>query len=532
LKLTPTITLAAREARNCFHLERRGWMKARAWIGTAAIGLLISACGEEPDGLSPDEAVGLLPPPAAPGPRINDDSYPDVYFDNPGVNPFVDSEDDALSTFALDVDTGSYTVARRFVSDGHRPHQDAVRVEEFVNYFDQGYPLPEAGTFGIHVDGGPTPYVQNDRNRVVRIGVQAMDVLETERKPAALTFVVDTSGSMEWGDRLGLVRESLTLLVGGLRPGDTVAIVEYGAEARVVLEPTPVEERAAIRRGIAQLRASGATNAAAGLRLGYRVAASSFTEGGTNRVVLASDGVANVGVTGANGILASIREEADLGVQLVTVGFGMGNYNDVLMEQLADNGDGFYSYVDTIEEAERLFVEELTGTLQTVALDARIQVAFEPSVVSSWRLIGFENRALEDEAFRDDSTDAGEIGAGHTVTALYEVKLTPEAAGASEATLGTSFLRWVDPEDGEARELVRTISTADLAPTFEQASPRFQLAVLVAEYAEVLRESFWAQQTGTTIEELADDVTMLRESLPSDEEVQEFVGMVRATPER
>jgi Ca-activated chloride channel family protein len=507
-------------------------MKVRTWIGVLAIGLLLGACGgDDEDGISPDEAAGLLPPAATPpGARINDEPYPDVYFDNSGVNPFVDSEDDALSTFALDVDTGSYTVARRFLADGHRPDKDAVRVEEFVNYFDQGYPLPDQGAFGISVDGGPTPYVQNDRNRVIRIGVQATDVPDAERKRASLTFVVDTSGSMEWENRLGAVREALTLLVGELRPDDMVAIVEYGSEARVVLEPTSVEDRAAILEGIERLDPDGATNAAAGLRLGYRLAASSFIEGGTNRVVLASDGVANVGVTGADGILSSIREEADQGIQLVTVGFGMGNYNDVLMEQLADNGDGFYAYVDTIDEAERLFVEDLTGTLQTVALDARIQVAFEPSTVSSWRLIGFENRALEDEAFRDDSTDAGEIGAGHTVTALYEVKLTPEAVDASDATLGTSFLRWIDSDDGEARELARTISTADLASSFESAAPRFQLAVLVAEYAEVLRESFWARQAGVSLDGLADDVRMLRETLPYDEDVQEFVGLVRSTP--
>ena len=457
-------------------------MRKLFWIALLAVGLFVGACGEDGHNVSPDQGAGLLTPPAAPPPSSQ--PYPDVYFDNPGINPFVDSEDDRLSTFAM------------------------------------------------YIDGAPTPYTQNVRNRVIRVGIQAIDVPSEERKQAALTFVVDTSGSMGREDRIGLVREALSLLVYEFNGDDTVSIVEYGSQARVVLEPTPARERGTILRAIDSLHPNGSTNAAAGLRYGYNLALTGYIEGGINRGILASDGVANVGVTNAGGILEQIRDDADHGVQLVTVGFGMGNYNDVLMEQIADNGDGFYAYVDTIDEAKRLFVEDLIGTLQTVALDARIQVEFDPELVTSWRLIGFENRALDDDAFRDDSTDAGEIGAGHTVTALYEVKLSPEDADHPFADLGIVSLRWIDPDDHEARELVRTISTEAFASSFDSAAPRFRLSVLVAQYAEVLRDSFWARQSDTTLSDIASDVRMLRELLPFDEEVQEFVGLVRSTPGR
>lgn len=496
------------------------------WLGLLALGLVAAACGGD-DQRAPDAGSGDLPARAS---ARGGEPYPDVTFDNPGVSPFVESEDDALSTFALDVDTGSYTITRRFVGDGNRPDPDSVRVEEFVNYFDQDYPLPLRETFAIHIDGAPSPYTQFEGNRIIRVGIQATDVEDEERKRAALTFVVDTSGSMKMENRLGLVRESLAMLVEQLHPDDRVAIVEYGSEARVVLEPTEVRDRWEILDAIDDLRASGATNAEHGLRLGYRLAAEAFIEGGTNRVVLASDGVANVGVTNAGGILERIRDDAEVGIQLVTVGFGMGNYNDTLMEQLADNGDGFYAYVDTRHEAERLFVADLTGTLQTVAKDARIQVEFDHQVVSYWRLIGFENRALADEEFRDDDTDAGEIGAGHSVTALYEVELTRAAERDPNATLGRASLRWIDVDDGEALELSRTIAADDIARSFQAAAPRLQLSVLVAQYAEVLRDSRWAARVDVTIGDLAYDMRLLDSLAREDEQVREFIRIVERTP--
>jgi len=500
------------------------------------IGAMLIACGEAGTDAASErsDAAAIMPPPARaagtqPGtPHDRPDS--DVQSNNPAVSPFVDSENDALSTFALDVDTGSYTIARGFVRDGYRPDKNTVRVEEFVNFFEQDYTAPRRDTFAIHIDGAPTPYTQSERSRVIRIGVQAMQIDDEERQDAALTFVIDTSGSMQQDHRLELVKDALALLVDELGPDDTVAIVEYGSDARVVLESTSAENRRSILKAIDRLEPKGSTNATAGLQLGYQLAGETFIRHGTNRVILCSDGVANVGITGADGILELIREDARTGIQLLTVGVGMGNYNDLLMEQLANNGDGFYAYVDTIDEAERLFVDDLTGTLQTVATDARIQVEFNAESVQSWRLIGFENRAIDDEDFRDDSIDAGEIGSGHTVTALYEVKLTREAERGRLTDIGTVSLRWIDPDLGRPQELAQTFSTVDLADHFESAEPRFQLDVYVAQYAELLRESPWTDRIDLTLHDLAHDVLILDDLFPRDDDVQEFIDLVgRAT---
>jgi Ca-activated chloride channel family protein len=494
---------------------------------TAAMAL-IGACSGDSGTYAESEyesTAETAPPATMTLDPANDEPYDAVFFDNPGVNPFIDTEDDSLSTFGLDVDTGSYTVARRFLVDGNLPDKDSVRVEEFINYFDQDYPIPtmEEG-LGVVVDGGVTPFLQNERNRVIRVGIQATELADEERPDANLVFVIDTSGSMEREDRLSLVKRSLELLVANLRPSDTVGIVEYGSQARVVLPPTPVGEEGEILRAIWELRPNGSTNAAEGLRLGYRMVDAAFREGGINRVILCSDGVANTGpATGAEGILELISAETEQGIDLVTLGFGMGNYNDILMEQLADQGDGFYAYVDTIDEAGRVLVESLTGTLVTVARDARVQVEFDPRQVQSWRLVGFENRAIADEQFRDDSIDAGEIGAGHTVTALYEVKPTADAG----SDLGVVRLRWIDPATGTARETEEVIASSDLAAEFESAAARFQLDILVAQYAEILRGSIWAQQIGIDLGDLNDHVGRLQRLFPEDPDVVEFIGLVR-----
>jgi len=444
-----------------------------------------------------------------------------MFFDDYGVNPFIDTEDDHLSTFALDVDTGSYTVARRYIQDGNLPPEDAIRVEEFVNYFDQGYPYPEEGqAFAIHIDGAPAPFTETDRYQMIRIGIQGYAIAPEERKDVSLTFVIDVSGSMDRENRLGLVKQSLELLVEQLRPSDSVGIVVYGSDARVVLGPTSGAEQGEILDAIYRLRPEGATNAEAGLRLGYGQANRAFMPGAINRVILCSDGVANVGQTGPESIWDAIAGYASEGITLTSVGFGMGNYNDVLMEQLADNGDGFYAYVDTLREAERLFVHSLTSTLQAIAMDATVQVEFDPAVVARYRLVGFENRAIADEDFRDDTVDAGEIGAGHSVTALYEIKLHPEAEG----RIATVHLRWMDPDTNEVVELSQGFYTSDMAESFTAASPTFQCAVVVAEYAEVLRGSFWAESN--TLAGVLEEAERVAELVPQDADVAEFVELV------
>jgi Ca-activated chloride channel family protein len=332
--------------------------------------------------------------------------------------------------------------------------------------------------------------------------------------------VIDVSGSMDIENRLGLVKRSLEMLVERLRPDDTVAVVVYGSNARAVLYPTSGEDKNAILNAIYSLHTEGATNAEAGLRLGYQIAWQAYRHDAVNRIILCSDGVANVGATGPDAILETIREYVDAGISLTTVGFGMGNFNDVLMEQLADNGDGSYAYVDSLDEAEKLFVEDLTSTLQTIALDAKIQVDFNPDVVSRYRLIGYENRDVADQDFRNDSVDAGEIGAGHSATALYAVQLHPQAQG----RIATVQLRWEDPETHRAEEINGNFNTWDLAQSFEGADPRYQLAVVVAQYAEVLRRSPWAGET--SLHQLVDHAYRLNTLLYADPEVSEFAKLV------
>ncbi len=327
---------------------------------------------------------------------------------------------------------------------------------------------------------------------LVRVGVQAETIPDGERPPVALTFIVDTSGSMDQDNRLGLVKDSLEILVDELEDDDTVAIVVYSSSSGIVLEPTPVSDRRRIYDAIDSLTPGGSTNLESGLREGYELAARAFRSDGVNRVIIASDGVANAGITDQHALSNYIRDYADEGIQLVTVGYGMGNFNDTLMEQLADNGDGFYAYVDTRMEAERLFEHELTSTLITAAIDAKIQVEFDPEVVDRYRLIGFENRGVRDDDFRNDSVDAGELGAGHQVTAMYEVTLRRGVRLDDRGDLGEVFLRWEDPETGEVIEIDEDIALRAIAETFGDTAVDFQLATVVTAFGEVLRDNPYA----------------------------------------
>ena len=420
----------------------------------------------------------------------NSAAYDDVFFKDSGTNPFIDTEDDPFSTFGMDVDTASYSVMRRFLRDGLLPPPEAVRVEEFVNAFDYNYTPPADEAFAVHLEGAPSKFGEGKRLQLLRIGIQGRVIPDTDRKDAILTFVVDVSGSMSWENRLGLVKKALTLLLEQLRPNDKVGIVVYGSNARVVLPHTGIVNREHILTAIRALAPEGATNAEAGLRMGYKLALQNSKPDCINRVILCSDGVANVGQTGSDAILKEIRTYVKEGVTLTTVGFGMGNYNDILMEQLANKGNGSYAYVDTLKEAKRVFVENLTGTLQVIAKDAKIQVEFNPETVSRFRLLGYENRRLAHEDFRNDTVDAGEVGAGHSVTALYEIKLHEDANG----KLATVSIRHENPDTGNVTEINRSISTDALKGSFEETTPTFQLAASVAEFTEILRGSFWAQE--------------------------------------
>lgn len=445
-----------------------------------------------------------------------------MFFEDYGTNPFFNAATDNLSTFAVDVDTGSYTLTRRYLNEGLLPPPEAVRLEEFVNYFHQDYPIPNAEeVFNINLEAAPTPFNAAD-NYVLRVGIQGYQVDPEQRADANLVFVIDVSGSMDREERLEAVKLALFDLIDELRPEDEVGIVIYSTEAYVLLEPTAVQEAGKIKDAIAILRPLETTNVEAGLRLGYNMATENYDPASINRIILCSDGVANVGETDPHGILPLVREKAQDGITLTAVGFGLGNYNDVLMEQLADEGDGQYYYVDSYPEARRIFVEKLTSTLVTIARDVKVQVVFNPGTVAYYRLMGYENRDIPDIEFRDDSVDAGEINAGYNVTALYEIVPTdPNTQG----EIATVHLRWADPASGEVREINQTIHVWGRADTFSEASARFQLNVAVVAFADLLGEGAWVQNvTWSALRNLADT---LAGAFSNDPDVVEFADLVK-----
>lgn len=492
-------------------------------LGLTLVGLTACSSGSDDSGdiSSPESYYTDYPEPehednAAAAPQSQEDSkgrdWPGPLEDNTfveaGTSGFVATAEDPRSTFSLDADTGSYGVARELLTGGNRPPAESIRPEEWVNAFDYGYDAPRDRDLGVYVDSAAAPYT-TDGTRLVRVGIKAREVSDEDRPPAAITMVVDTSGSMDIQERLGLVKSSLALLAENLHPDDTISIVTYGSSAHAMLPATPVRQKERILDAIDQLHPSGSTNMEDGLRLGYQEARKSFREGAINTVILSSDGVANVGSTGSDDLVDMIRESGAEGIKLVTVGYGMGNYNDHLMEQLADDGDGFYAYVDTYEEAEQLYVEDLTGTLSVVAEEARAQVEFDPELVASYRLVGYENRQLADDKFTDTTVDAGEIGAGHDVTALYEVQLT--SASRPGDRVGTVNLGW-RPEGAD--DFVRS-ATPIYADAAEEPSASLRLAATVANLAQVLKGSQPVAGREVTLSQLAAEAqTLASEDVP------------------
>ena len=448
----------------------------------------------------------------------------DNFFQNYGVNDFVDTREDHLSTFAVDVDTAAYTVMRQYIDDGMLPPADAVRVEEFINYFNQEYAPPYQDAFAIYADGAFSPW-HEDGTTLMRVGIQGYQVSDEQRDPLTLTLVLDVSGSMSEGNRLSLLQQSLEMLVDRLRPDDSMGIVAFTTNAWVVLEPVSGDRRNELLNAIYSLYPMETTNVEDGLQLGYQMAMGQYRAHTTNRVVLCSDGVANVDAVNPDTILESIHGYVSEGITLTSIGVGMGNFNDVLLEQMADKGNGNYAYIDDLDEARRLFVDNLTSTMQIIARDAKIQVDFNPDVVSRYRLVGYENRAVADQDFRDDQTDAGEIGAGHSVTAIYALHLKEGAEG----RIATIQLRWKTPDTRQVTELNQNFNTFDLAASFRDASPRYQLAVIVAQYAEVLRQSPWAE--GVSLKEINRQAGRVAEMLHQDMDVQEFYRLVSRAAE-
>jgi len=409
--------------------------------------------------------------------------------ERPGVGREVDVAEQPQSTFAIDIDTASYNFARRQLLDGGRPDPTTVRPEEFVNAFRQDYAQPGGQGFTVGVDGSRLPRTHRDGDgggdvRLLRVGLQTRADDATERPDAALTFVIDVSGSMAEPGRLDLVQDALDVLIDQLRPSDSVAIVSFNDTAHVLREMTPARNRGALHSAVGELRADGSTNLEAGLVTGYRVARDGYVTGASNRVILLSDGLANVGNTTADPILRRVRDEAAKQIALLGVGVGS-QYGDALMERLADAGDGFVTYVSERAQARQLFVTRLPATLTVRALDAKVQVTFSESTVLNYRLVGYEDRALPASAFDNDRVDGGEVGPGHSVTALYVVRLRPEARG----QVAEARVRWLNPTSREPDERAAVVSVADLGGEFTAASPRLRVDYVAAFLAEVLRHS-------------------------------------------
>jgi Ca-activated chloride channel family protein len=438
----------------------------------------------------------------------------DMYFEAKGTNPFIATEEDPLATFGLDVDTASYTLTRNYLNRGIFPPAAAVRVEEFVNAFPNNVVAGRAGetdsAFAVRVDGAPNPL--HSGYHVIRVAMKAREVDPRERKAAHLTFVIDVSGSMAAENRLGLVKRSLALLVDKLDERDTIGIVVYGTSGRRVLAPTRATDRERILSAIERLHPEGSTNLEQGLTLGYEMAQESFVRGASNRVVLCTDGVANTGQTEADALLARIRSEATRGIDMMALGFGMGNYNDALLQRLADEGNGQYAYIDDQGEARAFFLRRLTSVLEVVARDAKAQVEFNPARVERYRLLGYEKRDVADRDFRNDAVDAGEINSGHSVTALFEVKLK---GGPGSGRIGVARLRYKTDPRSEGVEFSREIADEAMSRSFDQASPAFRTAYVAARFAEHLRKSYWVKEESlAALQPIADE---LPESQPTNE---------------
>lgn len=449
------------------HIKRGG-------VLTAVTLLLAAACSMDGSGQAPDVAYEMPP-----GPLPSHDGT--------GFQPEYDTRERPDSTFAIDIDTASYGFARRQILDGRQVDPSTVRPEEFINAFRQDYRQPPDDGFSVTVDGARMPDGNPDaaRYHLMRVGLQTRAESDESRHDAALTFVIDVSGSMAEPGRLDLVQDALHYLIDQLRPTDHVAIVVYSDEARVLREMTPADNRAALHGAVSDLAPENSTNLEAGLTLGYRVARDGFVEGATNRVILLSDGLANVGNTSADPILAQIREAASKQIALLGVGVGS-EYGDALMERLADEGDGFVTYVSEREQARRLFVDRLPATLTVRALDAKVQVSFDPSTVASYRLVGYDNRVLADDDFRDDRVDGGEVGPGHSVTAIYLVQLRE---GVSTGPVAEARVRWLDPTTRAPAETAGAVTASELDVAFDAASPRLRVAYAAGFFAEVLRAS-------------------------------------------
>ncbi len=417
-------------------------------------------------------------------------------------NPFLETKRAPLSTFSIDVDTASYTNTRRYLNDGMLPPKDAVRIEEFINYFEYDYPQPVGNIpFSVNTEVATAPWKPN--HKLVQIGLQGRKVSFDNLPPSNLVFLLDVSGSMNDPDKLPLLKDAFRVLINQLKPSDRVAIAVYAGSSGLVLPSTPASSKREILDSLERLQAGGSTNGGEGIKLAYTVALNNFIQGGNNRVILATDGDFNVGLSGDDELVRLIEEKRRSGVFLSVLGFGTGNLNDSMMEKLANKGNGNYSYIDSQDEARKALGQQIAGTLYTIAKDVKIQVEFNPALVAGYRLIGYENRLLADRDFNDDKKDAGEIGAGHSVTALYEIvpagqmvendgiELKYSKYEPSDTKFGNELLtvklRYKEPDSDQSKLI--TTGVLDSNKTAENASDNLKFASAVAQFGMLLRDS-------------------------------------------
>jgi len=417
---------------------------------------------------------------------MEDPSYQDgETYEEVVENDFIDTASEDTSTFSIDVDNASYTLMRRDINRGVLPVRAGVRPEEYINFFDYAYPEPvEEQAFSINLEVAPSEFGQD--KHLVRIGVKGKEVSPATMKHNNIVFLIDVSGSMQGAHKLSLVKQSLTSLLDNLRPDDTVGIVVYAGRDAVVLESTAVASRERIQSAIDNLKSGGSTNAEAGIVAAYDMAERHKVEGANNRVIILTDGDFNVGKRGQE-LIDYIASQRERHLSITCMGYGLGNYNDYHMENIAKEGNGNYYYVDTLEEADRVFGTDLPSTLEVIAADVKIQVAFNGEAVTRYRLAGYDNRVLNNEDFENDSVDAGEIGPGHNVTAYYEIELAPDAL--DEALLAEVRVRHKSQYGEASTEFSRGIKMNQIQASFSDASSDFQFAAAVLEFAEILRGS-------------------------------------------
>ena len=479
-------------------------MRSLSSLLSLVIGVGLTACA---GGSSPHAETAM----ARPGPMAIEAPPPEGFaregYDKITDNPFFDAKTTPLSTFSIDVDTAAYANTRRFLNQGSLPPKDAVRIEELINYFEYAYPEPTgADPFGVTAEVSEAPW--NPAHRLVHLGIQGKRVQTRDLPSNNLVFLLDVSGSMNSANKLPLLKKAFGMLVEEMRPHDRVAIVAYAGAAGLVLDSTPGTEAGKILKALDRISAGGSTAGGAGIKLAYNTARKHFIKGGNNRVILATDGDFNVGESSDGGLVRLIEKERESGVFLTVLGFGSGNYQDAKMEKLSNAGNGNAAYIDSALEARKVLVTEMGGTLLTIAKDVKIQIEFNPAQVAQYRLIGYENRILNARDFNDDTKDAGELGAGHSVTALYEIipvgasdagAQTPPAvdplkyqtvrpsAGAESPEMGTVKLRYKQP-DGDTSQLI-TGTVVDERTPLAQTSTAFRFSSAVAEFGLLLRES-------------------------------------------